>query len=84
MGSTRRKLARAAHCIVQYVGLVAFLAGSRAERGRAKEYLRILLAQRKGDVHVENAETREDCDVVEVPQVKFVRRLVDNLACAAA
>jgi len=68
MGSTRRKLARAAHCIVQYVGLVAFLAGTKVERARAKEYLSILLAQRKGEVHVENANDREDCEVVEIPQ----------------
>jgi hypothetical protein len=38
-GLTRRKIARAAHCVIQYVGSVAFIAGRKEERGRARDYL---------------------------------------------
>lgn len=47
-GSTRRKLARASGCIMEYVGPIAYLAGSKAERMRARDYLKWLLKQRNG------------------------------------
>ncbi len=43
-GSTRRKLAAASGCIIEYVGRLACFAGYRQDRRRGKDYLRWLLA----------------------------------------
>ena len=42
-GATRKKLAGASGCILQYVGNVAFLAGTLKERRRCREFLNWLL-----------------------------------------
>lgn len=66
-GSTRKKLARASSCIVEYVGRVAYFCGSKPERMRAKEYLTWLLKQRSGEqVHVDH-KGRDDVSVIMVP-----------------
>lgn len=66
-GATRKKLARASNCIVEYVGRVAYFAGTKRERACAKEYLTWLLRQRVGEhVHVE-PEGRDDVTSVKVP-----------------
>ncbi|CAE7378069.1 unnamed protein product [Symbiodinium pilosum] len=52
-GATRKKLARASGCILEYVGHAAFLAGSLPARRRAREYLGWLLKQRTGTVYVD-------------------------------
>merc|ERR1719329_720945 len=65
-GSTRKKLARASGCILEYVGNVSYMAGSIAERLRAREYLHWLMKQRNGPVIVEIA-GRNDVNVVEIP-----------------
>ena len=44
-GSTRIKVSNAANCIVEYVGNVAFVAGTRHERFCAKEYISWLCQQ---------------------------------------
>eukprot|EP00435_Cladocopium_sp_Y103_P047554 s787_g14.t1 len=67
-GSTRKKLALASGCIIQYVGHVCFLAGTMAERRRAKEFLDWLLQQRRGQVTVNNIAEREDVTEVHVPE----------------
>ena len=67
MGSTRKKLARAADCIMEYVGGVAIVAGFKSERRRAKDYLSWLLQQRRGVVSVDTRD-RDDVTVVEVPR----------------
>ena len=67
MGSTRKKLARAAECIIEYVGMVAICAGYKDERRRAKDYLSWLLEQRRGVVHI-TARGRDDLTIVEVPR----------------
>jgi len=59
-GSTRKKLARSAHCILEYIGNVAVMVGTRQERERASTYLNWLLGQRSGDSQI-NVEGREDC-----------------------
>lgn len=65
-GSTRKKLARASGCIVEYVNHVAYFCGSKKERVCAKEYLQWLLRQRVGDnVHVEYQE-RDDVTMIMV------------------
>jgi len=66
-GSTRRRVARASNCIVEYVGRMAYFCGTRQERACGKEYLSWLLLQRAGqDVRVVR-QGREDCSTVDVP-----------------
>ena len=66
-GSTRRKLAAASGCIIEYVGRLACFAGYRQDRRRGKDYLRWLLEQRTGQSVVDNPKERDDCKVVKVP-----------------
>jgi len=65
-GSTRRKLSRASGCIVEYVGQVAYFAGTKRERECAREYLDWVLQQRIGAVTVDYA-NRDDCTFIMVP-----------------
>mmetsp|Transcript_34329 Transcript_34329/g.78325 ORF Transcript_34329/g.78325 Transcript_34329/m.78325 type:complete len:401 (-) Transcript_34329:451-1653(-) len=65
-GSTRKKLARAANCILEYVGHTAFVSGTRAERRCGCDYLEWLIEQRKGPVHVDT-KTRDDVTTIDVP-----------------
>jgi hypothetical protein len=67
-GSTRRKLSRASGCIVEYVGQVAYFAGTKKERDCAREYLDWVLMQRVGPVNVDYA-TRDDCTHIMVPAI---------------
>ena len=64
-GTTRRKLARASGCIMEYVGQVAFICGTIEERTRARTYLKWLLKQRNGSVYVDDLTDRDD--VTKVP-----------------
>merc|ERR1712203_923500 len=66
-GSTRKKLAAASGCILQYVGQIAFLAGTLSERKRCRDFIGWLLAQRRGSITVSDAESRDDCTVMHVP-----------------
>lgn len=65
-GTTRKKLAAASNCIMEYVGTLAVLAGYKDERQRAMDYLTWLLAQRKGTCEV-NTEGRDDFMQVDMP-----------------
>jgi len=67
-GSTRKKLERSSAAIVQYVGHVALFSGTRAERKRAKEYMKWLFEQLEGPVYVDGWQDRDDCTVVDVPR----------------
>jgi len=67
-GTTRRKLARAAGCIIEYIGHVAFLSGTKVERQRARRYLGWLLKQRSGGVRIDDVADMNDVTVVHVPQ----------------
>ncbi|KAK3270284.1 hypothetical protein CYMTET_21309 [Cymbomonas tetramitiformis] len=67
-GTTRRKLARASGCIIEFLGHVAFMAGTKIERQRARRYCDWLLSQRSGGVTIEGASSMDDCQVVHVPQ----------------
>ena len=51
-GSTKKKLARAADCIMEYVGEFAYISGVKEERRRGMRYLRWLLKQRSGAVRL--------------------------------
>merc|ERR1712217_134302 len=59
--------ALAAGCILQYVGHVAFMAGTMTERKRCKEFITWLLAQRKGAVTIDDVNGRSDCTEMHVP-----------------
>jgi len=67
-GSTRKKLERSSAAIVQYVGHVALFSGTRAERKRAKEYMKWLFEQLEGPVFVDGWQDRDDATVVDVPR----------------
>ena len=65
-GSTRKKIAAASNCILEYVAQVAFLAGNERERRQCRDYLDWLLKQREGDLYVDVA-GRDDVTTVRVP-----------------
>jgi len=67
-GATRKKLERAAHAILEYVGHIAFIAGTRKERKRAREYVDWLLAQRRGAVTIADVSGRDDATEIHVPE----------------
>jgi len=66
-GGTRKKLERSSGAIVQYVGHVALFSGEKAERRRAKEYIKWLFEQLEGPVYVNGWEERDDCTVIDIP-----------------
>lgn len=66
-GSTRRKLAAASGCIIEYVGRLACFCGFKKDRRRAKDYMRWLIEQRTGSSVVADPADRDDCLVVRVP-----------------
>jgi len=66
-GNTRRKLAKASGCVIEYVGRLACFAGYKKDRRRGRDYLTWLLEQRKGASVVDNPRDRDDCTVVKVP-----------------
>ena len=65
-GSTRRKLAAASGCILEYVGKMACLVGFKRDRHRCRDYLKWLLKQKHGPLSVEVA-GREDVITVPIP-----------------
>jgi len=65
-GSTRKKLAKASACILEYVGRTVYMCGTQRERRLSRDYLDWLLMQRKGRCKVD-WEDRDDVTVVEVP-----------------
>jgi len=66
-GATRKKIARASGCIIEYIGRLAYLSGQKKERTRAREYLTWLFRQRVGPVEVDYAR-RDDVTVLPVPK----------------
>ena len=66
-GSTRKKLAAAAGCIMEYIGTVAFIAGNARERRQGREYLEWLMTQREGKLYVDVSD-RDDVTIVECPK----------------
>merc|ERR1719369_405975 len=59
-GGTRKKLETASGAILQYVGLVAFIAGTLSERERCREFIGWLLQQRRGAVTISKISHRND------------------------
>merc|ERR1719507_479964 len=66
-GATRKKLEVAAGSILQYVGNVAFIAGTLKERRRCKEFIGWLLQQRRGSVTIPDVAHRDDATEVHFP-----------------
>lgn len=66
-GSTRKKLELTSGAVLQYVGHVGFIAGTREERARCREYIGWLLAQRRGTVTLASVSKRTDCLEVAIP-----------------
>merc|ERR1719210_393072 len=67
-GTTRKKLEGAAGAILEYVGHVAFIAGTLKERRRCREFLGWLLAQRRGSVTIANVIDRDDATEMHIPE----------------
>mmetsp|Transcript_83426 Transcript_83426/g.202286 ORF Transcript_83426/g.202286 Transcript_83426/m.202286 type:complete len:612 (-) Transcript_83426:255-2090(-) len=66
-GATRKKLELAAGSILQYVGHVAFIAGTLKERRRCREFIQWLLAQRRGSVTIPDISRRDDATELHIP-----------------
>jgi len=66
-GSTRKKLARASGCIVEYIGHYVHLAGTGPERRRARDYLNCIMDQLTGSIRI-TTEGRDDVTVLDIPQ----------------
>ncbi|CEM08111.1 unnamed protein product [Vitrella brassicaformis CCMP3155] len=65
-GTTRRKLAIASGAVMEYVGRIAFMSGTLAQRKRVYEYLRWLCDQRVKSVTVDT-DGRDDVTVLHIP-----------------
>jgi len=67
-GSTRKKLEGAAGAILEYVGHVAFIAGSYKERRRCRDFIGWLLQQRRGSVTIADISHRDDATEMHIPE----------------
>lgn len=65
-GTTRKKLAAAAHCVLQYIGRCVVFAGTEREVRLGNDYLRWLMEQRTGAPHVAPS-LRDDCTPLDLP-----------------
>jgi hypothetical protein len=75
-GATRRKLAAAANCVLEYVGHFACFGGTRIERDTGRDYLKWLCDQRGTKITVRNSEIedRNDCSEMRLRQsaIQFI------------
>jgi len=69
-GSQRKRLAVASGCVVQYVGNIVFMTGTRSQRSYAQEYIELLFQQRDAGRHAMEFDTndRQDCTAVQIPE----------------
>lgn len=67
-GTTRKKLETASGAILEYVGHIAFIAGTIKERTRCKDFIGWLLQQRKGSVTIPDISKRDDATEVHIPE----------------
>ena len=74
-GSTKRKLARVSGARLELHDgkdrggtSVLEIAGDPASRARAKDYVKFVLAQRVGPVHIDPSMKRDDMSIVQVPE----------------
>merc|ERR1719433_1433127 len=66
-GTTRKKLEKAAGAILQFVGHIAFIAGTLKERRRCKEFISWLLQQMRGSVTIPDVSQRDDATEMHIP-----------------
>jgi hypothetical protein len=70
-GHTRRKVALASGCVLEYVSNMVFMAGTGEERDRCRSYLDWLLAQRNGrkiKLTDKDLKDRDDCVQIIIPR----------------
>eukprot|EP00927_Polykrikos_kofoidii_P035613 TRINITY_DN3016_c0_g2_i5.p1 TRINITY_DN3016_c0_g2~~TRINITY_DN3016_c0_g2_i5.p1 ORF type:complete len:668 (-),score=105.62 TRINITY_DN3016_c0_g2_i5:103-2106(-) len=65
--STQKKLEAAAGCVLQFVGNIAFIAGTMKERRRCREFITWLLQQMRGSVTISDLSHRDDATEVHIP-----------------
>merc|ERR1719210_1328616 len=65
--ATQKKLEKAAGCILQFLGNIAFIAGTLKERRRCKEFIGWLLQQMRGSVTIPDISRRDDCAEMHIP-----------------
>merc|ERR1712107_937997 len=65
--ATQKKLEKAAGCILQFIGHVAFIAGTIKERRRCKEFISWLLQQMRGSVTIADLSQRDDATEMHIP-----------------
>merc|ERR1712187_464040 len=66
--ATQKKLEKAAGAVLQFVGNVAFIAGTLKERKRCKEFINWLLQQRRGSVTIADISQRDDATEIHIPE----------------
>merc|ERR1719444_781933 len=64
---TQKKLEKAAGCVLQFIGNVAFIAGDRKQRTRCKEFISWLLQQMRGSVTIPDISRRDDATEMFIP-----------------
>merc|ERR1719350_9920 len=65
--ATQKKLEKAAGCILQFIGHIAFIAGTLKERRRCKEFIGWLLQQMRGSVTIPDISHRDDATELHIP-----------------
>ena len=67
-GSTKRKLARAAKCALEYIGTYAYISGNYDQRLRGRTYLQALIDQITfHKVEIPDLDQRDDITVITIP-----------------
>lgn len=67
-GTTRKKLEGASGAILEYVGHIAFIAGTLKERRRCRDFINWLLQQRRGSVTIADISQRDDATEIHIPE----------------
>lgn len=65
--ATQKKLEMAAGAVLQFVGNVAYIAGTMKERRRCKEFISWLLQQMRGSVTIADLSRRDDATEMHIP-----------------
>lgn len=67
-GATKRKLARAANCAIEYIGTYAFISGNNEQRRRGRTYIQALIDQITiKRVDIPDIDQRDDITVIQIP-----------------
>lgn len=67
-GNTKRKLARAARCVIEYIGTLAFISGTNEQRRRGRTYIQALIEQIEFQkVEIPDLDMRDDISAITIP-----------------